>query len=54
MKNITKDWIGYGLTYGVADKFEGKHYMVWRFKMEMLLKARELWGLIDNIEVTFK
>ncbi len=22
--------------------------------MEMLLKARELWGLIEDIEVTFK
>jgi hypothetical protein len=53
-KNITKDLIGYGLTYGIVDKFEGNHYMVWRFKMEMLLKARELWGLIDDIEVTFK
>jgi len=40
-----------GPLYGVIENFEGKHYMLWKFKMETLLKARELWGLIDNTEV---
>jgi hypothetical protein len=44
MKNITKNSIGYGLIDEVMDKFDNKHYMVWRFKMERLLKARELRG----------
>ncbi len=40
-----------GPLYGVFEKFEGKHYMLLKFKMETLLKARELRGLIDNTKV---
>jgi hypothetical protein len=40
-----------GPPYKVVKKFEGKHYILWKFKMETLLKARELWGLIDDIEM---
>jgi hypothetical protein len=40
-----------GPPYGVVKKFEGKHYILWNFKMEILLKARELQGLIDDIEM---
>jgi hypothetical protein len=40
-----------GPPYGVVKKFEGKHYILWKFKMETLLKARDLWELIDNIEM---
>jgi hypothetical protein len=40
-----------GPLYEVVKKFEGKHYMFWKFKMETSLKARELWGLIDGSEV---
>ncbi len=25
--------------------------MLWQFKMETMLKVKELWGLIDKIEV---
>jgi hypothetical protein len=40
-----------GPLYKVVEKFEGKHYIFWKFKMETLLKARELWGLIDSTEL---
>jgi hypothetical protein len=30
----------------LIEKFEGKNYM-WRFKMQTLLQAKELWGLIN-------
>lgn len=32
-------------------KFEGKNYILLRFKMQTLLQMKELWGLIDKIEV---
>ncbi len=32
-------------------KFEGKNYMLLRFKMQTLLQAKKLWGLIDMIEL---
>jgi hypothetical protein len=35
----------------LMDKFEGTNYMLWGFKMEIMLKVKELWGLIDKIEV---
>jgi hypothetical protein len=39
-----------GPQYGVVNKFERKHYMFLKFKMETLLKARDLWGLIGEIQ----
>ncbi len=39
-----------GPQYGVVNKFERKQYMFLKFKMETLLKARDLWGSIDEIE----
>jgi hypothetical protein len=35
----------------LMDKFEGTNYMLWWFKMETMLKAKELWGLIDKTKV---
>jgi len=32
-------------------KFEGKKYMLERYKMQILLDAKELWGLIDISKV---
>ncbi len=40
-----------GPPYGVVKTFEEKHYIFWKFKMETLLKARDLWRLIDDIEM---
>ncbi len=40
-----------GSQYGVIKKFEGKNFMLWKFKIESLFKARELWGLINGEEV---
>jgi hypothetical protein len=31
-----------GSKYGVIKKFEGKNFMLWKFKIESLFKAREL------------
>jgi hypothetical protein len=31
-----------GSQYGVIEKFEGNNFMLWKFKVEALLKAREL------------
>jgi hypothetical protein len=31
-----------GPQYGHVDKFEGKKYMLWKFKIQNLLKARDL------------
>jgi hypothetical protein len=35
----------------LIDKFESMNYMLWRLKRETMFKAKELWGLIDKIEV---
>jgi hypothetical protein len=40
-----------GPLYRIVEKFELKHYMLWKFKMETLLKEKELWGPIDSVEV---
>jgi hypothetical protein len=32
-------------------KFENMNYMLWQLKRETMLKVKELWGLIDNIEL---
>jgi len=29
------------------EKFECKNYMLWKLNMQILLQAKELWGLID-------
>jgi hypothetical protein len=39
-----------GQQYGVVNKFERKHYKFLKFKLETLLKARDLWGLIDKLK----
>jgi hypothetical protein len=33
------------------NKFTRKDFMLWKFKMETMLKARELWGLVDGKDV---
>jgi hypothetical protein len=33
--------------YEAIDKFEDKNFMLWKFKVETLLKAKELWGLVN-------
>jgi hypothetical protein len=40
-----------GPQYGVIEKFEGKNFMLWKFKVKALFKARELWGLVSGKEV---
>jgi hypothetical protein len=40
-----------GRQYGAIEKFEGKNFMLWKFKVEMLLKAKELWGLVSGKKV---
>ncbi len=35
----------------LMDKFENMNYMLWQLKRETMLKVKELWGLIDKIEV---
>jgi hypothetical protein len=37
-----------GPRYGHVDKFEGRDYMLCKLKIETLLKARELWSLVDG------
>ncbi len=50
MEEIDCSWV-MGLEYGVIKKFEGKNFILWKFKIESLFKARELWGLINGEEV---
>jgi hypothetical protein len=40
-----------GPLFRYVDKFMGKDYMLWKFKMETMLKARELWRLVDGKDV---
>jgi hypothetical protein len=40
--------------FGYVDKFIGNDFMLWKFKKETMLKARELWGLIDGKNVKLK
>jgi hypothetical protein len=40
-----------GPLFKYVDKFTGKDYMLWKFKMETMLKARKLWGLVDGEDV---
>jgi len=39
------------LCIGYVDKFIGNEFMLRKFKKETMLKARELWGLIDGKNV---
>jgi hypothetical protein len=38
----------------LMDKFKNTNYMLWQFKVEMMLKAKELWGLIEKIKTEVK
>jgi hypothetical protein len=40
-----------GPHFGYVDKFIGNDFILWKFKKETMLKARELWGLIDGKNV---
>jgi hypothetical protein len=40
-----------GPQFGYVDKFIGKDFMFWKFKMEVVLKAKDLWGFIDEKEI---
>jgi hypothetical protein len=35
-----------GSQFGYLDKFTKKKFMLWKFKMETMLKVRDLWGFI--------
>lgn len=37
-----------GPQFEYIDKFIRKYVMFWIFKMEITLKARDLWGIIDE------
>lgn len=39
-----------GPRFGYVDKFTEKDFMLWKFKMESMLKVRHLWGFIDGKE----
>jgi hypothetical protein len=43
METVAKNSQIMGPQYKVVKKFRGKQYMLWKFKMETSLKARELW-----------
>jgi hypothetical protein len=38
-----------GPLYNLDDKFEGWDHMLWKFKIESLLKAREFWNIVGGI-----
>jgi hypothetical protein len=40
-----------GPQYRATEKFEGKNFMLWKFKVETLLKAKKLWGLVSGKKV---
>ncbi len=40
-----------GPQYGVIEKFKGNNFMLWKFKVKALFKAKELWGLVSGEEV---
>jgi hypothetical protein len=37
-----------GPRLGYLDKFTKKDFMLWKFKMETMLKVRDFWGFIDK------
>jgi hypothetical protein len=39
-----------GPRFGYIDKFARNDFMLWKFEMETMLKAKYLWGLIDGKE----
>ncbi len=36
------------------DKSKNTNYMLWKFNVETMLKAKELWGLIEKIKTEVK
>jgi len=40
-----------GPHFEYINKFTRRDFMLWKFKMETMLKARELWGLVDGKDV---
>jgi hypothetical protein len=38
----------------LMDKFKNTNYMLWQFNVETMLKAKELWGLIEKIKTEVK
>jgi hypothetical protein len=34
----------------IVDKFNGENFSIWKFKMEMVLSAKELWDIVDGSE----
>ncbi len=40
-----------GPHFGYINKFTRNDFMLWKFKMETMLKARELWGLVNRKDV---
>jgi hypothetical protein len=39
-----------GPQFGYVDKFTKNNFMLWKFKMEIVLKVRDLRGFIDRKE----
>jgi hypothetical protein len=39
-----------GPRFGYVDKFTEKDFILWKFKMESMLKVRNLWGFVDGKE----
>jgi hypothetical protein len=39
-----------GPQYRAIEKFEGNNFMLWKFKVKTLLKAKEIWGLVSGKE----
>jgi hypothetical protein len=40
-----------GPHFAYVDKFTGKDFMPWKFKIKTMLKAKDLWGLVDGKDV---
>ena len=34
----------------LVDKFNGDNFSLWKFKMEMILSAKDLWDIVDQSE----
>lgn len=32
------------------DKFDGKNFHLWKFKMQMVLEDKDLWGIVSGEE----
>ena len=33
------------------DKFKGENFHLWKFKMQMVLEEKDLWGIVSGHEV---